>query len=645
MSVTPAPAAIAAGRPGFFRRLAGASPFGPIFGKELRTTARRKRNYVLRVVYLAALLLTMLAVWSATSSRFYYGSLAAQAQAQAELGSQFFACFTIFSVIAMAAIGPVVTSTAVGAERLAKTLHVLLMTPITAWQVVSGKLFSRLLVPLTLIGLSLPVLALVRLLGGVELWQMAGAVAVCVVTALTTASIGLFFSVFMNRAFAVILLSYAAILFLYAFVPFVLAVGFDIDGRGTEKLYAAINWMVCAAMLAEPSGSLSGINWVPCVAIHLALSAVLVAASAMLLRYTTRHAGESAPAGEPAATEPEPSAPVDEAASLATSPPPLPAPGAAAQPAPAPKLNHHSRRKAAARAREVSDHPVLWREVRRPLTTRRWQAVVATLAAVGILLSTYVMLASENDLMDEETHMGYAWVFNALVWLLVSVLSATVIAQEKESDTWTLLLTTPLSGESVVWGKVLGLFRRMMWPAVLIVSHFALFTISGAIDVGAFFVALWVIFSFNTVWIATGVYLSLRLKRVTFAVILNLMLAIVLYLGVFVVLLIVSELVSNSDLVEAVLWYNPYYYMAMGMDDVWRWGYPRRIDLPNDVKVGYVGYLGVLLLVGSLHVALSALLLQWTARRFDRIVGRAEQQDPLGPVPPAGPFVPAAALR
>ena len=69
---------------------------------------------------------------------------------------------------------------------------VLLMTPINGWQIVAGKLFSRLLTALLLIGLSLPVLALVRLLGGVELGQMFGVICLCAVTALFGAAVGLF---------------------------------------------------------------------------------------------------------------------------------------------------------------------------------------------------------------------------------------------------------------------------------------------------------------------------------------------------------------------------------------------------------------------------------------------------------------------
>ena len=36
---------------------------GPIFGKELRTSSRRKRNYVLRSVYLGLMILFIAGVW------------------------------------------------------------------------------------------------------------------------------------------------------------------------------------------------------------------------------------------------------------------------------------------------------------------------------------------------------------------------------------------------------------------------------------------------------------------------------------------------------------------------------------------------------------------------------------------------------
>jgi ABC-type transport system involved in multi-copper enzyme maturation permease subunit len=587
-------------------RLPDVSPFGPIFGKELRATARRKRSYALRVMYLGALLLALLVAWSSTSNPIYATSVAAQAQAQAQMGQMFFAFFCVFSATAMAVLGPVLTSTAISAERLGKTLHVLLMTPVTAWQIISGKLFSRLLVALTLIGLSLPALALVRLLGGVELGQMVGIVCLCVATVMATASIGLLLSTFMNRAYAVILLSYAAMLLLYVFVPFVLYFGFDFGGGRYAWVYAWINWMTCAITLAEPRGSPGLGDWLPCVAVHLGLSAVLVAASAVVLRRTSRRAGDGRLA--------KPLRPAAEA---------LEAPGevrTAPEPAPA-----TAPARAATPARDVSDQPVLWRETRRPLMAKPWQAVVGAAATVVLLLVTYFVLWGDHLLDEEMSQAGYAWIFNLIVWLLTSVLAATAIAQEKEGDTWTLLLTTPLTGTQIVWGKVLGIYKRLLWPAALILTHFLAFTVFGVISWQALVVAFWVIFSFNAIWVATGLFLSLRHRKVTFAVIVNLLLAVGIYLVAFFVLLTAGELMGVRDLQEAVAWYLPYFYLADGITANWT-SKQDLVYLPGNLRVAGETFLAVVFTVGAVHLGVAYAILRATAGMFDRVVGRAPQR-------------------
>ena len=43
---------------------------GPILDKELRVTSRRKRYFVLRVVYLALLLIILAMVWAGTTADF-----------------------------------------------------------------------------------------------------------------------------------------------------------------------------------------------------------------------------------------------------------------------------------------------------------------------------------------------------------------------------------------------------------------------------------------------------------------------------------------------------------------------------------------------------------------------------------------------
>src|SRR5207237_10090255 len=165
---------------------------------------------------------------------------AARVQQQEMLGFQFFASFSMFSVIAMFFIGPVLTSTAISDEKLHRTLHVLLMTPLTAWQIVSGKLFARLLTALTLIGLSLPVLAIVRLLGGVEISQMFGVICMCIVVALTSAALGLLLSILMPRAYAVILLSYFLMGIAYLFVPMMMIIFIKATGARNGMRIATI---------------------------------------------------------------------------------------------------------------------------------------------------------------------------------------------------------------------------------------------------------------------------------------------------------------------------------------------------------------------------------------------------------------------
>src|SRR3954468_10157341 len=266
-------------------KLADLSPFGPIFGKELRTTARRKRNHALRVAYLGMLLLFLLLVYTSSSSS-NVGGVAYRIQQQNELGQQFFAMFSMFCVIAMGLIGPVLTSTAINAERLAKTLPVLLMTPINSWQIVSGKLFSRLLAALTLIGLSLPVLALVRLLGGVEIEQMVAVL--CIVTTFTMgcAAIGLFYSALMNRSYAVILLSYLTIGFLYILVPFLIVAATNISERVGFQVFQYGHPMFATMIQAVPEGRLVRMrgDWGYCCLVQLGWTALLVWLSTLVLR-------------------------------------------------------------------------------------------------------------------------------------------------------------------------------------------------------------------------------------------------------------------------------------------------------------------------------------------------------------------------
>jgi ABC-type transport system involved in multi-copper enzyme maturation permease subunit/uncharacterized RDD family membrane protein YckC len=618
----------------------GLSPFGPIFGKELRVTSRRRRTYALRVGYLALLLMAMLLAYSVTNARSY-GGVAQQAMRQAQLGHAFFVAFSIFCIWSMGLIGPVLTANAIGGERLAKTLPVLLMTPITAWQVVAGKLLSRALTAVTLIGLSLPVLALVRLLGGVELGVMLAALAVAVSYMLACAALGLFYSLFVNRAAVVILLSYATLGALYALLPAVLFGIFRIHqwsgGRfGAMEILIGINPPAWAVLTAE--SRLVGVGLgtcLPCVLVQLGLAAGLVLMTAILLRRQFRAAGEDARTRVPTsaltgALTPAAQRPAWDVA--------MPSPGPGGDPE-GPGSRSAPR---ATSARPVSDHPVLWRETRRPLFAKVWQRAVAVCVVLAALLLMYGVLGSNHDLKDVDSQIGFATVFCLLWWLVAAVLSATAISQEKESDTWTLLLTTPLTGNQIVFGKAAGLLRRMLWPTILVAAHFLLFAVTGVIPFWSVLFAVGLIVSANTLWVATGVWVSLRVRRVTFAVIANLLLAVAAYGLLPLAAYIPTELVSRrngGEAAEQTMWVNPYYFLGNGFQGIERsqrdpsyyggynYGYNRPYwETPYRTPGSSVSagpFAAAAATCAALHLLAAWLVLRWTAAQFDEIVGRA----------------------
>lgn len=632
--------------------LSALSPFGPIFGKELRTTARRKRTYFLRFFYLLALSLIMLLVYSSTSyHREASMSVAERAQREAELGHAFFAAFSGFSVYALPLIAPILTATAISAERLGKTLPVLLMTPINSWQIISGKLLSRLLVVLTLIGLSLPVLAVVRLLGGVDLDRMIAVVCLLVVLSLTAAAIGLFYSTFMNRAYAVILLSYGTMLILYAFLPFALGMMLIPHGRPPMyflRLLGVINPFFDVLSMIAPRNLGIGTQFIPCVILHLCFTGLLIFWSAAVLRRQARRQGESA-----ATIAPQDYIPYA-APSL---PPPVPATAGHAAPLPPPlpeirgALPYASVKLPAPRRiaqRTVSDNPILWREIRRPLMARRWQAVLGSIVCVGLLLGIYLLISaasgsSRNALAEGGLQIGFAIIFCGLYTILICVLSATTIAGEKESDTWVLLLATPVSGRSIVMGKLLGTFRRLLWPTALIVGHFLIFTLFGVIPVSAFILIVWILITFNTVWIATGLYFSLKFQKVTLAVILNMLMPVGAYLLAWLLCIIVSNLIFDGrhrSVTEFVGLYTPYTYLISGIDGLTRDSSSGAFGYYNDLERRFwvatytenltaSEFFQLVFAVGVGYLTVSALIIARTIWFFDRIVGRARQRAPI----------------
>jgi ABC-type transport system involved in multi-copper enzyme maturation permease subunit len=234
---------------------------------------------------------------------------------------------------------------------------------------------------------------------------------------------------------------------------------------------------------------------------------------------------------------------------------------------------------------------------------------------------------ANHALTEPESQIPFACIFCGMLNILACVLSATAIAQEKESDTWTLLLVTPLNARRIVIGKLLGVLRRLAPLCLIITVHFLVFFVAGTINTLTFLVILYMTFTTNVIWIATGLFLSLKIKRVTFAVMLNLAGPVLLYLLPLLVLAILFSSTPNDDVIEVVGLYCPYPYMGSAIMH-YNSSYARSLWLPVYGQVTEDKFLAWALFAGLAHLAVTAAIVYATIRRFDRLVERAPQELP-----------------
>ncbi len=563
--------------------LSSLNPFGPIFTKELRVASRRRRTYIFRAVYIAGLLLFLMLTYKEVT-RFSSGGAVARSQELARLGAIFFAYLSIFTLIVMMLVGPVLTCTSIGGERLAKTLPVLLTTPIGAWQIVAGKISSAMLGAVSLILLSLPAVAMVRLLGGVEIGDMFGSLAMCAAVAFFGAGVGLVVSTYLNRASAAILMGYFVMIAAYGVMPMIFGLlgrGYPFISQVGDYLLQVYPFYVLEERL-NPMMRGARAQWAYPIMAHVGVGMLLVLWSAAGLRRTSRKLEDRR--SPQRASSKKDGAP--DALALAG----------------------------------VYENPVLWREVRRPLMHKRAHAIVAVCAIVGLALFIYYQMYANNDLYRADSQTPFAVILNIVAILLACVLSGTVIAQEREGDTWTLLMATPVSAREVVWGKVLGLVRRMVWPIIIVAAHFSLFGFMGVLSWSAVFVIVWTMVMFNTPYIATGVYLSLRCKKVTSAVMLNLAIPIALFV---VSPMVLATLFDREKSWAWIFLASPFPFGVAAADELPQRGMHGMINMPgiDDVTGREIVRLAFTIGLGCFCVA--GAVLWWTYSMFDEIVGRA----------------------
>ena len=148
----------------------------------------------------------------------------------ANIGQAVFVSVAFFQLALISLFAPALAAGAISGERERQTFDVLLVSRVSAFGIVWGKLIASLAYLLLIIFTALPIFAAVFLFGGIDFEQFVLTHVVTVVTALEVGAVSIFFSALFRRSLPSTVTSYAA--------AFALVVGTAVAGLLMTYIYA-----------------------------------------------------------------------------------------------------------------------------------------------------------------------------------------------------------------------------------------------------------------------------------------------------------------------------------------------------------------------------------------------------------------------
>ncbi|MBP7052325.1 MAG: ABC transporter permease subunit [Phycisphaerae bacterium] len=492
---------------------------GPLFDKELRIASRRRRGYALRFAYVLLLMAFIALVWIPTVQ---LRTGAAMSRAHMEAAAKTITLGIVwFQFVGVQLVAAIMLSTTVSEEVYGRTLCVLMTTPLSGRQVVMSKFYSRLVQILLLVATTLPLLAIVRVLGGIPWNYLVVSLCVTAAAVVFVGAVSLLFSVLCRRAYLAMIASILSVAFLYAIVPvltFLLLKGRHSPREAMEMTrywnpFYLLRQYTTAAMLPYHVVSVSAGQILVCCTVLLSASAGLLACSVRLVKSVALRRAM----GEPALLDRLRRRYIETESADKS-----------------PKARQRG-------IRRVVGPPMVWKEMTCTLSRRERFATAMVLGIqVAMILIVYSFTAVMSVVSYEEAHIAYIWIFLTLAVLFTITASTTGISRERESQAWSLLLMTPLTDTDILVGKFVGVLRRcgpiwlLLFAYVVAFAWAKCFHPMAVVHAGVMIVSALLFLS------ATGFYFGSRCRRTTDAVTANLALA----GGLWCVLPIVAEAAS-----------------------------------------------------------------------------------------------------
>jgi ABC-type transport system involved in multi-copper enzyme maturation permease subunit len=556
---------------------------------EWLTTTRRWQLYALRAGFIWLILVGMAVVWKIELKPDATVSI----QEAARYGESIYKMMIGIELTLVLLVAPAATAGAVSLDRARGTLDHMLVTELSDVEIVLGKLGVRLLPVLLLITCPLPVTALSGLLGGIDPLAIAGSFLTAIGCAVLGCALALTLSVWGRKTHEVLMLCYL-LLILWLFIPTAMtAVVLNLRGTAatpTAFTLSVYEWTrranpyyLAVAPYSDP-GKVTPLTYLGFLAACLFVSGMLVWLATFRIRAVTlREAGRPQVMARRRRDARIPW--LTRLMGLPTIPGP-----------------------------SLDANPVLWREWQRTQPSRVIRAVWTAYAAVGASWLTLALVGADS-LRSRTDSFVFLNMFQVSVGLLLlSVDAATSLAEERARGSLEVLLSTPLSTDSILMGKWWGTFRQarriVIWPAL----SGGWLVVNGG-DWLMYLLLIGLVLAFGAGITSLGLALATWVSRLGRAV--GLCVATYVLASIGCALLIVPMFRSQGDgvivpfIMGVPLYGAVFATLAVASEG---YGYPGALSMGQAAGPAFLWIL--------VHGAVAAALFVATALTFDRCVGR-----------------------
>lgn len=220
----------------------------PILIKEMRSTMRGKRTFIVITLFLIFLAGLNLLIYYTATQNMSIGS-------SSETGQMLFGFSSAIELLLLVTITPPLTASAIASERQQQTFDMLIATPLTPRQILSGKLLASMNYLFLLIFASLPINSIAFLFGGITASALLWWLGLTITVLLMLGCLGLLISTLVRSSGAATALTYIICMVVFVVLPISSTIMVSSLNQGNQfsTCFASSMWLL------HPAGALGSI--------------------------------------------------------------------------------------------------------------------------------------------------------------------------------------------------------------------------------------------------------------------------------------------------------------------------------------------------------------------------------------------------